>query len=123
MIKCTNLDGALGTDVVPYITRTDLNNGCKYLAAISDDFCVEPGNAISIGDTTATCFYQKDRFITGDHMVVLRAKWLNLIRGLFVVGLFNMERLKYSYGRAYKIDNIKKQFLNYLFNVIVMVIQ
>ena len=103
-----DLYGIVGLNVVPYITRTDLNNGCKYLAVATDDFCIEEGNAISIGDTTATCFYQKERFITGDHMVVLRAKWLNLTRGLFVVCLFNKERLKYSYGRSYKMDNIKK---------------
>lgn len=96
---------------VPYITRTDSNNGCKYIANVTNDFHIEQGNAISIGDTTATCFYQKDDFITGDHMVILRAGWLNQLRGLFMVGLFNQERLKYSYGRAYKIDNIKHSVL------------
>lgn len=97
--------------IVPYITRTDLNNGCKYMAKITNDFHIEAGNAITIGDTTATCFYQKDKFITGDHIVILRAEWLNLLRGLFLIGLLNQEKLKYSYGRAYKIDNIKKTLL------------
>lgn len=103
-----NIDGSI---IVPYITRTDMNNGCKYMAKITENFHIEDGNAITIGDTTATCFYQKDKFITGDHIVILRADWLNLFRGLFVLGLLNQEKLKYSYGRAYKIDNIKKTLL------------
>lgn len=103
-----NIDSSV---IVPYITRTDLNNGCKYMAKITSDFHVEAGNAITIGDTTATCFYQKDKFVTGDHIVILRAEWLNLLRGLFLIGLLNQEKIKYSYGRAYKIDNIKKTLL------------
>lgn len=106
-----DLENIEGGTIVPYITRTDLNNGCKYMAKITNDFHIEDGNAITIGDTTATCFYQKDKFITGDHIVILRADWLNLLRGLFVLGLLNQEKLKYSYGRAYKIDNIKKTLL------------
>lgn len=97
--------------MLPYITRTDLDNGCKYIANVTEDFYIEQGNAISIGDTTATCFYQKDDFITGDHMVVLRADWLNQLRGLFIIALLSQEKIKYSYGRAYKIDNIKKTIL------------
>lgn len=103
-----DLEGIVSERVVPYITRTDMDNGCKYMANVTSDFSIEKGNAISIGDTTATCFYQKDDFITGDHMVVLRASWLNQLRGLFFIGLFGLEKLKYSYGRAYKMDNIKK---------------
>ena len=103
-----DLEGIVSERVVPYITRTDMDNGCKYMANVTSDFNIEKGNAISIGDTTATCFYQKNDFITGDHMVVLRASWLNQLRGLFFIGLFGLEKLKYSYGRAYKMDNIKK---------------
>ena len=103
-----DLEGIVSERVVPYITRTDMDNGCKYMANVTSDFNIEKGNAISIGDTTATCFYQKNDFITSDHMVVLRASWLNQLRGLFFIGLFGLEKLKYSYGRAYKMDNIKK---------------
>ncbi len=106
-----DIEETVGTIAIPYITRTDLNNGCKYTAAVTDEFSIETGNAITIGDTTATCFYHNGDFITGDHMVILRAKWLNKLRGLFMISLFNKEKLKYSYGRAYKIDNIKKTLL------------
>lgn len=94
---------------IRYITRTSDNNGCELMADIT---CVEkeyiqPPNAITIGDTTATCFYQDESFITGDHMVVVRADWLNKPLGLFIVALLNKEQYKYSYGRAFLMDRIK----------------
>lgn len=67
---------------------------------------VEEGNAISIGDTTATCFYQADEFITGDHMVVVRAEWLNKLLGMFIVSILQKEQYKYSYGRAFLMERI-----------------
>lgn len=43
---------------IRYITRTGENNGCEFLAELSSvDSCfIQEGNAITIGDTTATCF-------------------------------------------------------------------
>ena len=93
------------------ITRTEENNGCELLADVRmvDEQNIENGNAISIGDTTATCFYQDEKFITGDHMVVVRANnWLNKYTALFVLAILNNERYKYSYGRAFLMDRIKE---------------
>ena len=93
---------------VRYITRTGDNNGCELIANkenISSQF-IEKGNAISIGDTTATCFYQAEDFIAGDHMVVVRADWLNKLRGIFIVSILQNEQYKYSYGRAFLMDRI-----------------
>lgn len=97
-------------NAIRYITRTGENNGCELLADVRDidDKMIENGNAISIGDTTATCFYQEERFITGDHMVVVRADaWLNSYTALYVVAILTNEQYKYSYGRAYLMDRIK----------------
>lgn len=99
---------------IRYITRTAENNGCELLADIREieSIYIEEGNAISIGDTTATCFYQDSPFITGDHMVVVRAdSWLNEYTALFIVTLLNNEQYKYSYGRAYLVDRIKDTIL------------
>lgn len=93
---------------VRYITRTGDNNGCELIANkenIPSQF-IEKGNAISIGDTTATCFYQAEDFIAGDHMVVVRADWLNKLRGIFIVSILQNEQYKYSYGRAFLMDRI-----------------
>lgn len=94
---------------IRYITRTAENNGCELLADsrfISEEY-LETGNAISIGDTTATCFYQAESFVTGDHMVVVHSKWMNEALGLFFVTILNNEKYKYSYGRAYLMERIK----------------
>ena len=98
------------SDSIRYITRTADNNGCE-LHAVKSELpvnIIEDGNAISIGDTTTTCFYQNEEFITGDHMVIVRAdSWLNKYTGLFVVAILQKEQYKYSYGRAYLMDRIR----------------
>lgn len=98
---------------IRYITRTGDNNGCEMLADISfvDITYIQKGNAITIGDTTATCFYQSDDFITGDHIVVVRANWLDEILGLYIVTILNKEQYKYSYGRAFLMERIKKTLI------------
>lgn len=95
---------------IRYITRTGDDNGCELLADKTsfDNSIIEKGNAISIGDTTATCFYQEEKFIAGDHMVVVRAdSWMNPYTALFVLSILNKEQYRYSYGRAFLIDRIK----------------
>ena len=97
-------------DSIRYITRTGENNGCEVTAVKSEIpvNLIESENAISIGDTTATCFYQSKEFITGDHMVVVRAdSWLNEYTGLFMVAILQNEQYKYSYGRAFLMDRIQ----------------
>ena len=95
---------------IRYITRTGINNGCEMIvnATTIPQQYIEKGNAISIGDTTATCFYQDEDFITGDHMVIVRARWLNKSNGLFIVSMLQNEQYKYSYGRAFLIDRIQE---------------
>ena len=65
---------------------------------------IEDGNAIIIGDTTATIFYQKDEFIAGDHIIVCRANWINVYTALFIKTILEKERYMYNYGRAFKLD-------------------
>lgn len=91
---------------VPFVTRTELNNGVDcYVDA--EEVKVEEGNALVIGDTTSTISYQPKPFSTGDHIVVIRASWLNESRGLFLTTLLQHEQFRYSYGRAFVMDSIK----------------
>ncbi|MBQ3670791.1 MAG: restriction endonuclease subunit S [Treponema sp.] len=101
----------LTEDSIPYVTRTDLNNGVKAFALRERLENIEKGNALVIGDTTATISYQKDDFIAGDHIVIVRTNWLNEYTGLFVMTLLKKESYRYSYGRAFKIDIIKETAL------------
>lgn len=113
--KAINKDDLTAIDefdesAIRYITRTGDNNGCELWADRNsiNPSLVEKANAISIGDTTATCFYQDEEFITGDHMVVVRAdSWLNRYTALYVVAVLNYEQYRYSYGRAFLMDRIK----------------
>lgn len=97
---------APGTNTIKFISRTEMNNGCDCYLPNNGISGIENGNAITIGDTTATCFYQKDEFVCGDHIVVCRAEWINLYTGLFLVSLLKREKYKYNYGRAFKMDLI-----------------
>lgn len=101
-------------NAIRYITRTGENNGCECLADKHeiDSSYIEKGNAITIGDTTATCFYQDEDFVTGDHMVVIRADaWLNRYTALYIVTKLKAEQYRYSYGRAYLKDRISDTFM------------
>lgn len=105
MCSCKNPNG------ITYVTRTDLNNGIVGFAVFDEELSIENGNAIIIGDTTATCFYQKDRFITGDHIVVLRSPNLNKYNGLFISTMVKNENYRFSYGRAFKKSLIEESFV------------
>lgn len=97
---------------IHFVSRTDCNNGVDITVDKDTRYeGLEEANCITIGDTTATVFYQNERFIAGDHMVVLRANWLNLKRGLFFRTLFAQEGIRYCYGRAYRMDLIKSTLL------------
>lgn len=92
---------------INFITRTDENNGCDCYVKIDDTDNIEQGNAIIIGDTTSTIYYQPEDFVTGDHIVVCRANWINKYTALFIKSILERERYRYSYGRAFKMDLIK----------------
>lgn len=92
---------------ISFITRTEKNNGHDTYIALKSVIEKEKGNAIIIGDTTATIFYQEDDFATGDHIVVCRAEKMNKYSGLFLRTIIEKERYKYSYGRAFKKDLIE----------------
>lgn len=97
---------------IHFVSRTDCNNGVDITVDKDTRYeGLEEANCITIGDTTATVFYQNEKFIAGDHMVVLRADWLNIKRGLFFRTLFAQEGIRYCYGRAYRMDLIKDTLL------------
>lgn len=100
--------GAKDGNRINYITRTNTNNGCKSIVLNENYSGIEKGNAITIGDTTATIYYQPLPFICGDHMVIIRATWLNKYTGTFVVSILKKEAYRYNYGRAFIVEKIKK---------------
>lgn len=98
-------------NTIRFISRTEMNNGCDCYVINNDLSGIERGNAIAIGDTTATCSYQGENFVCGDHMVICRANWINLHTALFIISLLKQEKYKYSYGRAFKMELISNTML------------
>lgn len=98
-------------NAIAFISRTENNNGCDCFVKNLDISGVEDGNAIIIGDTTSTFFYQGDPFVAGDHIVVCRADWINYRTALFVKAVLEKDRYRYSYGRAFKMDLINSAWI------------
>lgn len=98
-----------GDDYISYVTRTDENNGVAMYVQPLDYVGLEKANAITIGDTTATIFFQEHDFITGPHIIVIRADWLNVYTANFIITLLNLEKYRYPvFGRAFSKDLIKE---------------
>lgn len=105
----SDLTDAYDENYVLYITRTEKNNGVTRYVMDLDYNGLEKGNAITIGDTTCTFFYQNRKFITGPHIIVLRADWLNIYTAEFIISVLNKEKYRYPvYGRAFTKELIKK---------------
>ncbi|MCI5893027.1 MAG: restriction endonuclease subunit S [Clostridiales bacterium] len=107
-LECYNVPS---DNTIRFISRTEMNNGCDCYVLNNDLSGIEKANAIAIGDTTATCFYQGEDFVCGDHMVICRADWLNLYTALFLISILKQEKYKYSYGRAFKMDLISNTII------------
>lgn len=99
------INAADGDDFISYVTRTDENNGVSIYAQVDEYAGLEDEGAITIGDTTATIFYQSNKFITGPHMIVVRADWFNVYTANFFITLLNLEKYRYPvFGRAFTKD-------------------
>jgi len=80
----------------PYITRSIENNGCS---GYYSNEATEKGNALIIGTQGATVFYQKDDFITGADIRVLRNENLTKNIGLYLATIININsKKKFKFG-------------------------
>ena len=105
LTECAHSDAK----AIPFISRTENDNGCDCFVVNNGEISgIEKGNAIIIGDTTSTFFYQRDPFVAGDHIVVCRAAWMNCRTALFVKAVLEKDRYRYNYGRAFKKDLIQE---------------
>ena len=86
--------------VIPYITRSDINNGVSLFVDENQNhkYKVDYGNVITIGLDTQTVFYQSSLFYTGQNIQVLSNCYLNKYNALFIVRLLKMQLKKFSWG-------------------------
>lgn len=95
---------------IPYVSRTTFNNGIDRFV---DDNGINPypGNCIIIGAESATAFYQKDPFITGNKIYRIYSKENNKLNNyiaLYICTILNKESSKYSYSNAWISEKVKE---------------
>ena len=89
-----------GMKILPYITRTDKNNG---IALFVDEenlvFNYDEGCCITVGLDTQTAFWQPSRFITGQNIQIITGDILNEYVALFLIPLIKKQmEAKFNWG-------------------------
>ena len=90
-----------GPDVaVPYITRSDLNNGVsKFVSTLNYEFGSDAAGCITVGLDTQTAFYQPYRFVTGQNIQIITGSKLNEKVALFLVTILREQmHAKFNWG-------------------------
>ncbi len=90
------LNGISGN--IPYITRTDTNNGWDGLVGKQYDYQNDEGNVITIGLDTQSVFYQPIPFYTGQNIQILSSPKLNKYVACFIVPLLKIQLKKFNWG-------------------------
>lgn len=89
-----------GEKSVPYITRSDANNGlARFVSAKNYEFGSDDGGCITVGLDTQTAFYQPHKFITGQNIQVITGKSLNEDVAQFMVPILRQQMTaKFNWG-------------------------
>lgn len=87
-------------DVVPYVTRSDKNNGIsRFVSTRNYVFGSDAGGCITVGLDTQTAFWQPTRFVTGQNVQVITGDVLNKYVAMFLLPLFVTQmRAKFNWG-------------------------
>lgn len=90
----------IGIGNIPYITRTDKNNGIDSFVCEQDfkKYKKDSGNVITIGLDTQTVFYQQCDFYTGQNIQILSNPNLTFESSLYIIPLLKMVLEKFSWG-------------------------
>ena len=90
------LNGLAGN--IPYITRTDKNNGWDSIIAPQNDYDIDEGNVITVGLDTQTAFYQPISFYTGQNIQIFSNKNINKYVASFIIPLLKKQMEKFNWG-------------------------
>lgn len=85
---------------VPYITRSDINNGVSLFvgAEQNNKYKEDIGNVITVGLDTQTAFYQPYNFFTGQNIQVLSSDNINKSKAMFIIPLLKAQLKKFNWG-------------------------
>lgn len=89
-----------GSTAYPYIARSGEGNGVGAFLPYQGFAPPNRGNAITIGVSTSTVFYQPVAFYTGKEIQVVRHPNLNEANGPFLVTLLRQQMKKFKWGNG-----------------------
>lgn len=87
-------------DKLPYITRTDGNNGiAKFVSEENLSFGYDKAGCITVGLDTQTAFYQPHKFVTGQNIQIISGKNITEKSAQFFVPLLKKQmQAKFNWG-------------------------
>lgn len=91
-----NLVNIVGT--IPYITRSDKNNGIDMFIGEQPKYKKDEGNVLTIGLDTQTIFYQPIPFYTGQNIQVIRHPRMNRYNASFLIVAIKILLQKFNWG-------------------------
>ena len=89
-----------GEKTVPYITRSDANNGlARFVSAKNYEFGSDDGGCITVGLDTQTAFYQPHKFVTGQNVQIITGENLDKDSAQFWVPILRQQMTaKFNWG-------------------------
>lgn len=85
---------------VPYITRSDANNGvARFVSDSNYEFGSDDARCITVGLDTQTAFYQPHKFVTGQNIQIITSEQLNEATAQFLVTTLKEQmQAKFNWG-------------------------
>lgn len=96
-----------GNPLVPYVARSGYGNGIGAFLPHQGFDPPNAGNAITIGVSTSTVFYQPVPFYTSKEIQVLRHHKLSADNGLILVALLRVQMSKFQWGNGASLERLK----------------
>lgn len=96
-----------GDAVSPYVARSGGRNGIGAFLPRQKTQAPNAGNAITIGVSTSTVFYQPVPFYTSKEIQVLRHRLLDEHNGPVLVSILRQQMGKFQWGNGASLDRLK----------------
>lgn len=97
----------VGDKRIPYVARSGGSNGIGAFLPHQDFAAPNTGNAITIGVSTSTVFYQPASFYTSKEIQVLRHPQLSPVNGPVLVAILREQMSKFQWGNGASLDRLR----------------
>lgn len=96
-----------GAPAAPYVARSGGGNGIGSFLPHQGFDAPNAGNAITVGVSTSTVFYQPVDFYTSKEIQVLRHRELNALNAPLLVSALRDQMHKFAWGNGASLDRLK----------------